>query len=265
VTPERWAQIEDLFHRAAEADPASRQELLDRACSNDSELRKEVEALLDRDGRAAAQMQASVRSEFQTIAFPLTGKTVSHYQIFEGLGGGGMGLVYRGEDTKLRRKVAIKFLPEDSAEDSDALRRFEREGLAASALEHANICPIYEFGEHEGQPFMVMPLFEGQTLEQFIHTQGTPKGSQQIQRLLDVSIQVLKGLQAAHAHGIVHRDIKPGNIFLSNSGEAKILDFGIAKLSGVDEQTDSHAPNATDSLTRADRPHLTLSRTGVIV
>jgi serine/threonine protein kinase len=263
VNPERWAQIEDLFHRVAESDPASRQQLLDKACSGDSELCKEVEALLDRDGRAAAQMQASVVSEFQNIAFPLTGKTVSHYQILEGLGGGGMGLVYRAQDIKLSRRVALKFLPEDSAKDSDALRRFEREARSASALEHANICPIYEFGEHEGQPFIVMPLFEGQTVEQFIHEQGAPKESQQIRKLLNTSTQILKGLGAAHDHGIVHRDIKPGNLFLSSSGEAKILDFGIAKLSGTDQPDDHHTDGKKETPTRAEGS--SLSRTGTIV
>lgn len=265
MTPERWAQIEDLFHRVAEADSASRQELLDNGCSDDSELRKEVEALLDRDGRAAAQMQASVVSEFQNIAFPLTGKTVSHYQILEGLGGGGMGLVYRAQDIKLPRRVALKFLPEDSAKDSDALRRFEREARSASALEHANICPIYEFGEHEGQPFIVMPLFEGQTLEQFIHEQGAPKEPQQIRKLLDISIQVLKGLGAAHEHGIIHRDVKPGNIFLTSGSEAKILDFGIAKLSGTDEPDDHHTDGKRGTSTRVVVSSLSLSHTGAIV
>ena len=263
MTPERWAQIEDLFHRVAEADPACRQNLLDEACSGDSELRKEVEALLDRDERAAVQLQANVVSEFHNIAFPLIGKTISHYQILESLGSGGMGLVYLAQDIKLPRKVAVKFLPEDSAKAPDALRRFEREARAASALEHSNICPIYEFGEHEGQPFIVMPLLDGQTVEQFIHTLGGPAGSKQIQNLLDISVQVLKGLGAAHEHGIVHRDIKPGNIFLSSSGEAKILDFGIAKLGGTHESNDHPIGHATKPVMHAEG--LTLSRTGAIV
>jgi len=265
VTPERWAQIEELFHRAAESDPAARQELLDQACSSDSELRKEVEALLSCDGRAAAKMEAGVRSELQNIGFPLTGKTVSHYQILGGLGGGGMGLVYRAQDVKLSRKVALKFLHEESANNPDALRRFEREARSASALEHANICPIYEFGEHAGQPFIVMPLLEGQTVEQFIHTQRAPKGSQQIRKLLDVSVQVLKGLGVAHEHGIAHRDIKPGNIFLTSGGEAKILDFGVAKLTEMEEQRDRPADGETETVTLAKGPDFTLSRTGAVV
>src|SRR5437773_6541320 len=151
-------------------------------------------------------MEAGVLSELQNIGFPLTGITLSHYQILGGLGGGGMGLVYRAQDVKLSRKVALKFLHEESANNPDALRRFEREARSASALEHPNICPIYEFGEHEGQPFIVMPLLEGQTVEQFIHDQGAPKGPVQIQKLLDLGMQVLKGLDAAHEHGIIHRD-----------------------------------------------------------
>jgi eukaryotic-like serine/threonine-protein kinase len=265
VTPERWAQIEELFHRAAESEPASRQELLDQACSNDSELRREVEVLLACDGRVAAKMEASVRSELQFMDFPLSGKIVSHYHIIEGLGSGGMGLVYRARDVKLTREVAIKFLPEASAKDADSLRRFEREARSASALEHANICPIYEFGEHEGQPFIVMPRLEGQTVEQLIHTQAAPKGPQQIQKLFDISIQVLKGLEAAHGHGIVHRDIKPGNIFLTSSGEAKILDFGVAKLTEIEEQIDHYVDSEADTVTLAKGTGLTLSRTGAIV
>ena len=265
MTPERWAQIEELFHRAAESDPAIRREMLDYACSGDLELRKEIEALLACDGRAAASMEASVNSELQNIGFPLTGKTISHYQILDGLGGGGMGLVYRAQDVKLPRKVALKFLLEESAKDADALWRFKREARSASALEHANICPIYEFGEYERQPFIVMPLLEGQTIEQFVHQQGAPKASQQIEKVLDLSIQVLKGLGAAHEHGIIHRDMKPANIFLTRSGEAKILDFGVAKLTGPEEHGDHDVHGETETVSRVKDPDLALSRDGAVV
>jgi eukaryotic-like serine/threonine-protein kinase len=264
LTPERWAQVEDLFHRAAEADSASRQGLLDNACANDPELRKQVEALLACDGGAATAVEAHVHKELHSLVFPLSGKTVSHYQILDGLGGGGMGLVYRAQDLRLARHVALKFLPEESANDPDALRRFEREARSASALEHPNICPIYEFGEHEGQPFMAMPLLEGQTIEQFIHIQGLPKGATALLKLLDVATQVVKGLEAAHEHRIIHRDIKPGNIFLTSSGQAKILDFGVAKLTEVEQQATPQAHTA-ETATVVRSTDLSLSRTGAVV
>ena len=267
MTPERWAEIEELFHRAAESDLASRRTLLDNACVNDPTLRMEVEALLARDGEAAAgAVEASVRTELHNLVFPQTGRTVSHYQVLNGLGGGGMGLVYRAQDVRLSRRVAMKFLPEDSAKDPDALRRFEREARSASALEHPNICPIYEFGEHEGQPFIVMPLLEGQTVEQFIHAQGAPKRPQQMQRLLDLASQVLKGLEAAHEHGIIHRDIKPGNIFVTTDGQARILDFGVAKLTHaeIEEDHDRNHEKA-EAATPVKKVDLTLSRTGAVL
>src|SRR5262245_49142974 len=249
MTPERWRRIEEIFYAAVEREPAERMGFLGQACEGDSDLRKNVQTLLNANDRPGAFLEPEALEAARAMAASLQqsriGRQIGPYEVLSLLGAGGMGEVYRASDGRLGRKVAIKVLPTEFSQNAERLRRFEQEALAAGMLSHPNVLIVHDVGVHEDTPYIVSELLEGETLRKRL-----ARGVLPVRQGVDYALQVARGLAAAHEKGVIHRDLKPENLFVTKEGHIKILDFGLAKLKhrlfgGVD--TDAPNTPATET------------------
>lgn len=230
MKPERWKQVDDLLEAALECPAAERPSFLDRVCAGDEALRRELESLLVSEAQAETFIEsppARIAADLFTKTQPRPGERIAHYEVLAQIGSGGMGEVYLAQDTKLARRVALKLLPTSLTADPQLRARFFREAQLASALDHPNVCTIHEVGESSGHMFIAMQYVEGVNLKQLIGSRPM-----KLDFLLSISLQAADALSAAHDLGIIHRDIKPANIVINPKGQAKVLDFGLAKLTG---------------------------------
>jgi len=237
MNPERWHEIDRLLSQALKRDPGERFDFLHQRCAGDDELLKEVSLLLEAHDRAGSFMEEPALDQAARLPPPsLIGRNVGPYEILSLLGRGGMGEVYQARDTRLGRDVAVKVLPEELAGSPERLQRFEREARAVAALNHPNILTIFDVGSHDGAPYVVTELLEGETLRAFVcRNSPTPR------QILSFAVQAARGLEAAHSKGIIHRDIKPENLFITTDGRLKVLDFGLAKLAAADTRKPGEA------------------------
>ncbi len=255
MDPERWRQITEIVHAALERDPGQREAFFDEACAGDESLREEVASLIEQDGksrglfdRPAVEVAAMAlaKDQAQDPQSDLTGRALLHYRILEKIGQGGMGVVYRAEDTRLRRDVAIKVLPPGRMADPDRKRRFIHEARSASSLNHPNIVTIYDITSADDIDFITMEYVAGKPLAEVIAGGGLP-----IRETLRYAIQIADAMAKAHRAGIIHRDLKPSNIVVTEDGTVKILDFGLAKLTFREQEGHSSPARLSDSLSES--------------